>query len=175
MCASLWVCVHECTVYKRVLGPLELELQVVVSHLVRMLGTKFKPSARVVHVLNCWALSPASRIYLLKVSFFQYCHLGDQVSNVNLCEVTIKPYPSHIILYTNLFQKVMRDLRPRESMYGFMWLHANMFMGACVYTCVGGRIVILWHVAWELMHQYDLELAAFIKAPGKASWPGKRT
>lgn len=38
---------------KRVLDPLEMEQQVVVSHLTWVLGTKLKPSPRQASALNC--------------------------------------------------------------------------------------------------------------------------
>lgn len=53
MYVSEWVCAHESTACGSMLDPLEMGLQVVVSHLVRTLGTKLESSSRVVRVLNC--------------------------------------------------------------------------------------------------------------------------
>lgn len=47
------------------MGSLALEVQVVVSHLMWVLGTKPKGSARVVSSLNFWAISAAFFVCLL--------------------------------------------------------------------------------------------------------------
>lgn len=52
----MWVCIHKCSAqgdHQRVSDPLELELEVVVSPLMWVLGTELGSSARTACILNC--------------------------------------------------------------------------------------------------------------------------
>ena len=52
----MWVCIHKCSAQgdqKRASDPLELELEVVVSPLMWVLGTELGSSARTACILNC--------------------------------------------------------------------------------------------------------------------------
>lgn len=69
ICASVWIYVHHMPVGaqggQRVLGSLELELQVFVNHLIWILGTKPGFSATAVNVLKHWAISSVPIWFLL--------------------------------------------------------------------------------------------------------------
>jgi hypothetical protein len=49
---------------KRVSDPLELELQVFVSHPIGVLGTLFRDSVRAASLFNHWAIYPPTRFTL---------------------------------------------------------------------------------------------------------------
>ena len=57
-----------CAGQKRVLDPLELELQEVVSCLTWVLGAELRSSARVAHILNHGAMSPTPNLRSLKAT-----------------------------------------------------------------------------------------------------------
>lgn len=69
ICVSVWIYVHHMPVGtqggQRLLGSLELELQVFVNHLIWILGTKPGFSARAVNVLKHWAISSVPIWFLL--------------------------------------------------------------------------------------------------------------
>jgi hypothetical protein len=50
---------------KRVLDPLELEVEKVVNCLVWVLGDELNSSTKATSTFTCWAISPASRIFSL--------------------------------------------------------------------------------------------------------------
>ena len=62
MCV-FYMCSGVCRGQKRVLDVLELELQAVVSHLVRALGTEPGSSVRAANALNPQVISPACILY----------------------------------------------------------------------------------------------------------------
>ena len=66
----MWICAHGCSTdrdQKRVLIPLQLELQEVVSQQIGVLGTEFRSPARAVHALNRQSMSLAPKSVLLKL------------------------------------------------------------------------------------------------------------
>lgn len=58
-CVCVWLCTHMCSGTHEGQKVLELELNIVISHLTWVLGTRYGLSARTGHTLDCWAISPA--------------------------------------------------------------------------------------------------------------------
>jgi hypothetical protein len=72
MCICFCVCLWLYVIYvyasgkpDEATGPLELELQVVLSCPVLVLGTELRSSARAGSALNCWAISVAPALVLV--------------------------------------------------------------------------------------------------------------